>query len=122
MYASVWSAKPAFMEPSPAMARRAAPPVPTHHNAIAHRLKLTYQASGERSKAAFCRRVGISSQAWNNYESGINRISIDQALKLTSALGVSLDWIYRGRTFGLPVEFYNRLDPLLSAGDRIAAS
>lgn len=56
------------------------------------------------SQARWCRLVGITPSAWNNYERGANRISLDQALKICRATGISLDWIYRGLRAGMPYE------------------
>ncbi|WP_377830304.1 helix-turn-helix domain-containing protein [Bradyrhizobium lupini] len=70
---------------------------------LAERLRRTRE-SKKLKQADWCRFVGIGPQAWNNYERGINRISIDQAIKVCAATGVSLDWIYRGITAGLPYD------------------
>jgi transcriptional regulator with XRE-family HTH domain len=78
---------------------------------IGQRLKWTREANG-LTQAAWCRLVGIEAQAWNNYERGSRRISLDQALKVCKAAGVSLDWIYRGLIFGLPSELAAALQEL----------
>jgi transcriptional regulator with XRE-family HTH domain len=91
----------AFARPLPPMAKQSRNPASL--NGIAERLRLTREASG-MIQAQFCRIVGIGQQAWNNYERGERRISIDQALQLCSALGVTLDWIYRGIASGLPIQ------------------
>lgn len=70
--------------------------------AIAERLKLTREALG-LNQAAFARLTGIEPQAINNYETGLRGISVDQAIKICAATGVSLDWIYRGLSAGLPI-------------------
>lgn len=71
--------------------------------AIAERLKRTREAMGF-NQAQWCRLTGIEPQAWNNYESGLRRISIDQAIKVCQATGVTTDWIYRGlMSAGLPM-------------------
>jgi transcriptional regulator with XRE-family HTH domain len=62
---------------------------------IADRLRRTREAF-KMNQAQWCRLVGIETQAWNNYESGRRRISIDQAIKVCQATGVTIDWIYRG--------------------------
>jgi transcriptional regulator with XRE-family HTH domain len=72
-------------------------------DAIALRLKRIRQAKG-LSQAAWCRLVGIPTPQWHNYESGLRRIALDPALKVCAATGVSLDWIYRGITAGLPYD------------------
>lgn len=76
---------------------------PTSREAIAERLKLTRMACSP-SQAAFAKLTGISTQAWNNYEKDVNRISLDQARKLCERIGVTLDWIYRGEMYGLPMK------------------
>ncbi|UWU73054.1 helix-turn-helix domain-containing protein [Bradyrhizobium huanghuaihaiense] len=75
---------------------------------LAERLRRTRE-SMKLKQADWCRFVGIGPQAWNNYERGINRISIDQAIKVCVATGVSLDWIYRGQLSGLPIELATTL-------------
>jgi transcriptional regulator with XRE-family HTH domain len=75
---------------------------------IAERLKQLRQAM-RLEQAAFARLVGIEPQAWNNYERGFRRISIDQAKKLCATTGVSLDWIYRGISSGLPINLATAL-------------
>lgn len=62
---------------------------------VAGRLKRTREAF-KMNQADWCRLVGIETQAWNNYESGRRRISIDQAIRVCQATGVTIDWIYRG--------------------------
>ena len=51
---------------------------------------------GGRRAAAFCRTYGFSTTQWHNYEKGERRINLDEALKLTSGTGATLEWIYRG--------------------------
>jgi len=65
------------------------------------RLRLTREALG-LSQAELCRRVGISPAAWNNAETGDNRLGVDNAMELCKATGVTLDWIYLGHRAGLP--------------------
>ena len=84
--------------------------------AVGARLKALRQASG-LSQAAWCRFVEITAPAWHHYESGTNRISLNQALKVAEKAGVSLDWIYRqsGDLPGVPGE------PIGRASDRRTA-
>ena len=53
------------------------------------------------SQAQLCRRAGIEANAWNNYEKGRNRISVDHAIKVKRAFGVTLDWIYHADMGGV---------------------
>lgn len=76
----------------------------TEAEKMADRLKRTREAFN-LNQADWCRLVGIEPQAWSNYEQGRNRISIDQALKVCAATGVTTDWIYRGlMTASLPTD------------------
>jgi len=70
-------------------------------NDVGERLRLTREALG-LSQAELCRRVGISPAAWNNAETGDNRLRVDNAMELCKATGVTLDWIYLGHRAGLP--------------------
>jgi transcriptional regulator with XRE-family HTH domain len=86
----------------------ARPSSPTSTEAVAERLRLTREASGMK-QAAFCRLVGVTPQAWNNYETGARRISLDQAIRICAVTGVTLDWIYRGLSANLPMEMASKI-------------
>lgn len=91
----------AFMENSAVMSRGL--PDPTSREQIAFRLRITRQAMGY-TQYQMGEFAGASSPSttWQNYEGGIRRISIDQALALCAAVGLSTDWIYRGVIESLP--------------------
>lgn len=67
----------------------------------AERLRLSRLAL-KLTQARLCAITGISTQAWNNAETGDARIGIDNAILLCDATGLTLDWIYRGIKGGLP--------------------
>ncbi len=90
----------AYMSSSAVMARGI--PAPTSPESIAERLKLTRTALGY-TQAMMGSLAGAGHTAWNNYETGARRISIDQALRLCTTMGLTLDWIYRGDMQTLPV-------------------
>jgi transcriptional regulator with XRE-family HTH domain len=90
---------------------------PESVRAIAKRLIATRVALG-LNQAEWCRRVGISPQAWSNYESARNRINHDQALRVCKAIGVSLDWIYRGEASILPHNLAISIRSAMQAGDK----
>lgn len=77
---------------------------PRGMEAIGRRLRHTRIAAGYPVQAAWCRVVGISQPAWNNYEAAFRRISLDHAWKVVALTGVSLDWIYGGSKRGMPSE------------------
>lgn len=58
--------------------------------------------SRDMSQAEISRLVGFSAQAWNNAETGDNRLGLDNAMALCARTGVSLDFIYFGNRSGLP--------------------
>ena len=78
---------------------------------------MTREALG-KNQATWCRIVGIEQQAWNNYERGRRRISLDHALKVVQATGVGLDWIYRGIRKDLPHDIFSGLQALESGRRR----
>jgi transcriptional regulator with XRE-family HTH domain len=92
-------------------------PNPMSLEEIAHRLVLTRQAL-EISQVLMAKRVGATPQAWNNYETGRKRISIDQALRLCIATGVDLDWIYRGEMDGIPSALLDKIMAILGEPNR----
>lgn len=81
---------------------------PESLKAIGDRLRRTRLAM-KMQQATWCRYVGIEPPAWNNFEKGIRRISVDNALKVCRATGVSLDWIYRGMSAQLPLNLATEL-------------
>jgi transcriptional regulator with XRE-family HTH domain len=85
---------------APAMARHANP---ESIEAAADRLKITRIALG-LSQAEICRQTGITVQAWNNAETGDNRLTIDNALKLCRRYGLNLEWLFRGDIRGIAVD------------------
>lgn len=90
---------------------------PTSVDSISERLELTREALG-LSQAEFARRVGITEQAYTNYKRGARRISHDQAEKLCRAIGVSLDWIYRGDMQSLRLDLATKIQEILAARRR----
>lgn len=83
-------------------------PNPHSKEAVAYRLRLARAALG-LSQAEFCRRTGIATNTWNNYEKGLNRISLEEAFKVVNATGISLDYIYRGVEALLPSQIADNM-------------
>jgi transcriptional regulator with XRE-family HTH domain len=69
--------------------------------AIAQRLIATREALGI-SQAELCRRAGIATNTYNQWERAIIRPSLDHAVRLVQAFGLTLDWIYLGVLSGIP--------------------
>ncbi|PVE22075.1 hypothetical protein DC522_23250 [Microvirga sp. KLBC 81] len=76
---------------------------------IGGRIRLLREALGYDQARAFCQFVGFSDQALYNYETGKRRISLDEAMKIVAKTGASLDWIYRGVEYSLPVHLAEKL-------------
>jgi len=62
---------------------------------IGTRLALTRRAL-TLTRFQMARLIGTDMPTWGTYEAGLQRIPVDQALKL-SAYGIPLDWVYHGR-------------------------
>jgi transcriptional regulator with XRE-family HTH domain len=77
-----------------------------HRSAIGRRIRWTREALGLK-QVEFARRCGISPQALNNYEKGLQPPVWEQAVKICKGSGASMEWIYRGIRFGLPAELTN---------------
>lgn len=80
---------------------------------IGARIALMRSALG-LTQAEACRMSGIEPNTWNQYEKGVNRISLDKAALLCDAFHVTLDWLYRGNASGLPFSFAARLREMAS--------
>lgn len=76
--------------------------------AVAERLKLLRQSLG-LDQAEIARRAGISASAWNNAETGDNRIGISNAIKIRTAFGIGLDYIFCGDMRVLPAELQREI-------------
>lgn len=83
------------------------PDAPT---SVGERLRLIRRAYGalqrqgarEISQAEFARLCDISPAAWNNAETGDNRLGLDNAINVSRRTGASLDYIYLGDVAHLP--------------------
>jgi len=68
--------------------------------AVAARLRRTRTATG-LSQSQFADAAGIARNTYNQHESGERLPSLEEALKLCSVYGLTLDWIYRGILAGV---------------------
>jgi transcriptional regulator with XRE-family HTH domain len=80
---------------------------------IGHRLQLTRHALG-LNQTEFAERARISRTAYNQYESGEKRPSVENAISLCDAYNLTLDWIYRGDPSGLRYQTAEALKSLIS--------
>lgn len=90
----------------PTMKAQSAAPEST--GMVAERLRLLREALGF-DQAEMCRRTGIGVSAWNNAETGDNRIGISNAIKVRQAFGIGLDYIFMGDQRALPAELATKI-------------
>ena len=65
------------------------------------RLKQLRLTMGIPTSTAMARKLGISTQHWNNLENGLP-LHHDVAIRIVRAFpGVTLDWLYHGKRDGL---------------------
>lgn len=83
----------------------------TSREAIGARLELTRRAY-ELSQTQLCKQTGLSNSAYNNYEQGYRIPNLESALVLCEIYNLTLDWIYRGDTAGLPLKLADALRSL----------
>ena len=96
---------------------------PTSVEEIGARLVLTRRALGV-TQAMMGQLMGSvgTGQAWENYEAGRRRISIDHANALTQSCGIPLDWVYQGQMANLPPQLRERIQQLMLESHRSAQS
>lgn len=87
------------------------PQHPESVQSIAKRLRMLRGAL-ELSQDKLAKAVGAASLSatWSPYETGKDRISLDNALALCRLYGVTLDWLYRGQWHaGLPFDLAEKI-------------
>jgi transcriptional regulator with XRE-family HTH domain len=84
-----------------------------HKRQVGKNLSLLFQALG-RQDAEIARSVGVSNSKLGNWKRGANYIDPYVATQLCERYGVTMDWIFRGRLYGLPTELADRLVSLMN--------
>jgi transcriptional regulator with XRE-family HTH domain len=72
---------------------------------IGQRLELIREAIGIEVQAEFAKLCGVQPNAYSQWAKGRARISLPFALQVVKATGATLDYIYLGKTDGLPMKF-----------------
>lgn len=75
---------------------------------VGQRLALLRE-SMDLSKTDVCNRLGIDRSAYTKYESGGRALPPGTAYQLADLFGVDLDFLYLGRTRGLPLDVADRI-------------
>ncbi|MEQ1649545.1 MAG: helix-turn-helix transcriptional regulator, partial [Hyphomicrobiaceae bacterium] len=70
---------------------------------------LTLRSALQLSQADFCRLVQRSAPMVNNYEKALSRPDLDAAIQIADTTGVTLDWIFWGRTAGVASELLSKI-------------
>lgn len=88
---------------------------PSEHKAmVAANLRQIVEVIGG-SQAAIAKRIGATPSKFGNWLRGDNYPEPYAMWVLCEAYGVTMDWIYRGKTYGLPVELADGLRAASSA-------
>ena len=95
------------------------------NEAVAGRLKLLRRVVSGENQTAFAARLGLEVKRWNNFERG-SPLSKEAAIMIVKRFpNVTLDWLWLGRTEGLPTRFQRELEAAengtTSAGSRLAS-
>lgn len=70
-------------------------------HAIGERLQAIRTAFSDLSQKAWAEKHGFNQTQYNNWEKGTRRIPLEQAERLCSLYGLTLDFLYLGRRDGL---------------------
>lgn len=89
-------------------------PNPNSRQEIGKRLKLLREALGKKTQMQMAQMAGLTTaSAWTNYEKGIRRIELDNALMLQQRTGAPIAWIYHGDMRGLPYDLAENVHALM---------
>lgn len=83
------------------------PPSASRAN-TAKRIKATRRALGVAVKQ-ITELTGISKAAWSNYENGVSRPNIEDAIRFKEVFNISLDWVYTGELSSVPFDLASKL-------------
>lgn len=64
-----------------------------------------------------CNATGITAPQYANYESGVSRPNIEDAIRYSDAFDIPLDWIFKGNIASLGFDLAQRIRELLSKMD-----
>lgn len=82
---------------------------PTGDTVLAERMKQLRISLGFSVEAAFAAYLGVSPQRWGNVEDGLP-LGKDLAFRIVQRVpGVTLDWLWLGKTDGLSFEMVRKL-------------
>ncbi|MET4328316.1 transcriptional regulator with XRE-family HTH domain [Bradyrhizobium sp. i1.15.2] len=85
------------------------PENPLSHENVADRLKLVRKAVAG-TQTAFCKRIGIEVQRWNNFERGMPLSKSVGILLVQKIPDLTLDWLFLRKEDGLPLRLRDELE------------
>lgn len=104
--------------PSPAVAKKKSGPKPLADEGQAERLVRLREALGYPKANGFAAFLGIGQQRWANFENGYP-LSREIIFRLVQSVpGLTSDWLYFGKSDGLPLDLARRLGELGPPGNR----
>ncbi len=68
------------------------------------RLRAARLVLGAQSEKKMAADLGVTTNAYNNYERGVRLVDVAMAVRLLELTGIGPDWIYAGSTTGVPFE------------------
>lgn len=75
------------------------------------RMKLTREALGLTQREAY-EAIGVSKTQWGNYERGVSRPNIEDAVRFSMRFNVSLEWIYLADISSLRMDLAREIERL----------
>jgi transcriptional regulator with XRE-family HTH domain len=72
------------------------------HHEIGQRLVRIRRAFSDLNQKDWALKNRFNLAQYNNWERGFRRIPVEAAIELCARYGVTLDFVYRGRSDGLP--------------------
>jgi transcriptional regulator with XRE-family HTH domain len=69
---------------------------------IGRRLHRMRVALGYENLSVFARALNCAPNRYNQYENGVRPLTLAVAIRICDKFGVTLDWLYRGDSSGLP--------------------
>lgn len=73
---------------------------------IAQRLKWHREQIEGLTQAEYASMIGAQRAAYSQWEAGIQRLSLNGALRLNRLFALSLDWLYLGDDANLPLSLH----------------
>ncbi len=83
------------------------------------RLRAARLTLGVEAEKEMAEKLGVSGNAYSNYECGVRLVDVAMAVRLLELTGIGPDWIYAGSTTGVP---FDRAQSLRSHLQRLGKS